>query len=394
MYLVPSQHVCNSLIERTRIPEKETFMGVKENQTLDFHLKNILGGVRRFENAAQSVTRMILEMGMEKITRAGRTAYDFHFFRQGKRHPIGWFSEINDFVNFVKDAAEGGSSKEMAFVLVGEPGNGKTFFVEYVCSGYRVFLAQPQNRRYTFEFINLEEIGKYGNIKVIQSQTFEDPAILAMNLFENENDSKERLVNLGFYTAHMETLYGNRRPLGACTEYIWNDIRTHCDGDIARMLEFVRIVPVPIAESLGTVTGKYSARDKITASATDLLGEEEIARTLNLTDTNNPYKYDVRIGAFARVACGGIQFSDEFFRNKKDLLQIYLQAIQSRTIELKAHKWPFDALIICTSNGDVYNQYTADKEEAPIKVRCRICYVAHNTDYKLQCSLVSYAIGS
>src|SRR3990167_9924354 len=208
---------------------------ISGHENLLFHLKEVTEGKRKFETAARGISRMILEKRIEKKTRAGKTVYDYEFFRQGSKHIIGWYDEINDFVNFVKDAAEGGSSKEMAFVLVGEPGNGKTFFVEYVCSGYRAFLSQPQNRRYPFEFINLDPIGLYGNIKVIQSQTFEDPAILAMNLFENENDSKERLVNLGFDTAHMETLYGNRRPLGACTEYIWNDIRTHCDGDIARM---------------------------------------------------------------------------------------------------------------------------------------------------------------
>jgi len=31
------------------------------------------------------------------------------------------YDEINSFVSYVKDAAEGGSSKEMAYVLVGEP---------------------------------------------------------------------------------------------------------------------------------------------------------------------------------------------------------------------------------------------------------------------------------
>ena len=44
------------------------------------------------------------------------------------------YDEINSFVSFVKDAAEGGSSKEMAYVLVGEPGNGKTFFVDFLCT--------------------------------------------------------------------------------------------------------------------------------------------------------------------------------------------------------------------------------------------------------------------
>ena len=372
----------------------ESRVEVRENEKLEFHLKEILAGRRTFENAAQSVSRMILGQGVEKTTRAGKTAYDFRFFRQGKKHTIGWFEEINDFVNFVKDAAESGSSKEMAFVLVGEPGNGKTFFVEYICSQYRMFLTRPQNRRYTFEFVNLGELGKYGNIRIIQSQTFEDPVILAMNLFESGDEAKERLAGLGFDEKLLEKLYNNYRPLGACTEYILSDIREHCGGDVERVLTFVRVVPVPIAESLGTVTGKYSARDKISASATDLLGEEEIARILNLADTTNPYKYDVRIGALARVAGGGIHFSDELFRNKKDLVQIYLQVIQNRNIELKGYKWPIDTLVIGTSNNDVYNQFVSDKEESPIKDRCRICYVSHNTDYRLQCHLTTYSIGS
>lgn len=367
---------------------------VKKEETINYHLKEILTGRRRFENAAQGVSRMILEKGVEKRMRAGRTAYEFKFFREGRKHIIGWFNEVNDLVNFVKDAAEGGSSQEMAFVLVGEPGNGKTFFVEYICSMYRQFVAQPENRKYTFEFINLEEFGQYGNIRIIQSQTFEDPLILTMNLFNSRGENKEYLSKKGFGDKEIENLYANYRPLGACTEFIWHDIRAHCDGSLEKMLGFVKVVPVPIAESLGTVTGKYSARDKITSSATDLLGEEDLSRLLNLADTSNPYKYNIRRGAIARVAGGGIHFSDELFRNKKDLVQIYLQIIQNRTIELDGYKWPIDSLIIATSNNHAYNQFVLDKDESPIKDRCRICYVSHNTDYRLQQELSRYAIGT
>lgn len=369
-------------------------MPIHHNERLNLHLKEILGSKRVFENAAESVSRMVLGKGVEKNTRAGQTIFEFKFFREGKKHTIGWFQEITDLINFVKDAAEGGSSKEMAFVLVGEPGNGKTFFVEYICAQYRQFLAQPENRRYTFEFVGLEKLEQYGNIKVIQSQTFEDPVILTMNLYESGDANKEYLSKAGFDDKKIDRLYNNYRPLGACTEHIWNDIRTYCDNDIEKMLEFVRIVPVPIAESLGIVTGKYSARDKITSSATDLLGEEDLSRLLNLTDTSNPYKYNVRRGAIARVAGGGIHFSDEIFKNKKDLVQIYLQVIQNRNIELDGYRWPIDSLIIATSNNWEYNRFTSEKEEAPIKDRCRICYVSHNTDYKLQQTLTRYSIGS
>lgn len=366
---------------------------INETETLHYHLKEVLAGKRRFENVAQSVSRMILEKEVRKITHAGKSTFDFAFFREEKKHIVGWFEEINDFVHFVKDAAEGGSAKEMAFVLVGEPGNGKTNFVEYLCAKYRQFLSRADNRRYVFEFHAMDQIGDYGNIKVIQSQTFEDPMILAMNMLGSHDEAKEFLAKSGFGDKQIESFFTNYRPFGACTEYIWKQMRDFFGGDLKKILEFVKIVPVPMAESLGTVTGKYSAKDKITSSSVDLLGEESLSRLLNIPDTNNPYKLDLRRGAIARVAGGGIHFSDELFRNKKDLVQIYLQVIQNRNIELDGLRWPIDCLVIGTSNNDAYNQFVSEKEESPIKDRCRICYVSHNTDYRLQGGLTSYSIG-
>jgi len=364
-------------------------------QNLIEHIGAVKTGERVFENAFQSVARMILGAGFEKVVVNGRTTYDFKIFRTGKKHTIGMYDEINSFVSYVKDAAEGGSSKEMAFVLVGEPGNGKTFFVEFLCAQYRAFLSEAKNRRYTYRYAGLEQLGHYGRINVIDSQTYEDPMILAMNLFEDPADSRRYLADKGgFNEAELTTLYENYRPLGACSGYIWNDIRTFCDNDLERMLGFVQVVPVPMSESLGTVTGKYPAKDKITSSSVDLLGEESIQRLLHITDTNNPYRFDLRRGALARVAGGGIHFSDEIFKNKKDLVQVYLGVIQNRAIEIDGYKWPIDSLIIATSNNSEFNRFLAEKEEAPIVDRCRICYVSHNTNYRLQQGLTSYAIGS
>lgn len=364
---------------------------------LQHHLKEVKHGRRRFENAFQSVARMILEDNhiIEKVVVHGKRTYDFMLFRGGKKHVIGMYDEINSFVSYVKDAAEGGSSREMAFVLVGEPGNGKTFFVEFLCTLYRNFLARDNNRRYTFNFKNLDMLEGYGKIRTIQSQTYEDPMILAMNLFETQEENRRFLTEgFGFSEQEVEKLFDNYRPLGACSDYILNEIRNFTNGNIDEIMKFFEVAPVPISESLGTVTGKYSAKDKITSSAVDLLGEESIQRLLHISDPNNPYRFDLRRGALARVAGGGIHFSDEVFKNKKDLVQVYLGVIQNRNIEIDGFKWPIDTLIIATSNNSEFNRFLAEKEEAPIVDRCRICYVAHNTDYRMQEYLTSYAIGS
>ncbi len=365
------------------------------NNTLHHHLTAVKDGKRTFENAFQSVSRMILQSKIEKVVVNGKTTYDFSIFRTGNKHIISMYDEINSFVSYVKDAAEKGSSKEMAFVLVGEPGNGKTFFIEFLCDKYRNFLTEEKNRKYTFKFHNIDKFGSYGRITTIESQTYEDPMILAMSLFEKPDENKTFLAKqIGFSDDEIEKLYENYRPLGACSGYIWNDIRNLADGDINKMLEFVEIVPVPLIESMGTVTGKYPAKDKITSSAVDLLGEESIQRLLHITDTNNPYRFDLRRGALSRVGGGGIHFSDEIFKNKKDLVQVYLGVIQNRVIEIDGYKWPIDTLIVATSNNSEFHRFLAEKEEAPIVDRCRICYVSHNTNYKLQKDLTLYAIGS
>ena len=165
-------------------------MARKKPSPLHHHMAEMKKGNRRFENAFTGITRMILENEIDKVVVNGKTTYDFKIFRTGKKHIIGMYEELNSFVSYVKDAAEGGSSKEMAYVLVGEPGNGKTYFVEYLCTKYREFLSRDSNRKYTFRFTGLDKIGSYGRISTIESQTFEDPAILAMNLFDTTDQNK------------------------------------------------------------------------------------------------------------------------------------------------------------------------------------------------------------
>jgi serine protein kinase len=362
--------------------------------SLGEHLVKLQAGDRRFENVFQSVSRMILDGSgkVEKTTINGKTTYDFMLFREGKKHIIGMYDEINSFVSFVKDAAEGGSSSEMAFVLIGEPGNGKTFFVDFLSAKYREFVSQPENMRYTFRFNNTDATGRYGKINRVESQTYEDPMILAMNLFDNVDENKLFISKFGFSDQQIEKMYRAYRPLGACSYFIYNQMKEYY-GSVEKLLENIDIIPVPVSESRGTLTGKYAAKDKITSSSVDLLGDESISRLLHLADADNPYRFDLRRGALARVACGGIHFADEIFKNKRDLVQVYLGVIQNRTIEMEGFKWPLDTLIVATSNNAEFARFQEEKEQAPIIDRCRLTYMSHNTNLHLQKQLTGYSLG-
>ncbi len=83
--------------------------GLKKN-TLHNYLLGLKNGEHRFENSFQSITRMILASEIDKVVVNGKSTYDFKIFRQGKKHIVGMYEEINSFVSFVKDAAEGGRS--------------------------------------------------------------------------------------------------------------------------------------------------------------------------------------------------------------------------------------------------------------------------------------------
>ncbi|MBW1994989.1 MAG: serine protein kinase PrkA, partial [Deltaproteobacteria bacterium] len=68
---------------------------IADGNDLHYHLSEVKDGRRRFENAFQSVARMILEGDIQKVVVNGKTTYDFRIFRTGKKHVIGMYDEIN-----------------------------------------------------------------------------------------------------------------------------------------------------------------------------------------------------------------------------------------------------------------------------------------------------------
>lgn len=364
------------------------------NNDLINHGNLVAKNERMFENVFESLSRMIFEKGVERINDRGRRILDYKLFREGNMPIVKMYNTINDLVHFIKNAAEGGATKEMGFALIGEPGCGKTNLAKFLMGKYKNFLTEERNRRYTFRFTNLDKIGGYGKITELESQTFEDPMVLLMNLYENQEENYKVLRDkCGFSDDDIESVYRNYRPLGADSDYILSQIRELTNGNLEEMLNFIKVTPVRISGTSDRVTCEFTAKDKISSSGVDLLGEEDPWRMLQIEDLNNPARIDLRKGAIAPAGGGGIHFADEIFRNKRDIIGIYLGIVQDREIIQQGNKWSLDTFILGTSNNDVYNNFLQEKEEAPITNRFNVHFVPHNTNYQEQKKLTQYCLG-
>ncbi len=370
-------------------------------KTLHDYYAAVASGQKRFENVFQALERMIFDRpnAFERISVCGEDVYDYQVFFFFFRHPVESYRVIEELVTFIRSAARFGPSRDQAFVIFGEPGNGKTNLVTFLMKKYVQFLHQPGNEKYTFVFVNLDhfKMGEeklFGGLTSLESQTYEDPMILLMNWYSHSDDAKELMAKFGFSEADIERHWRNYRPLGADSDYLVDLIREEVDGDFEEALKrFIRLSPIRISGSQGIMVGKLTAKDKYTANASELVGRPSVLRMMHIKETDCPLLIDVRAGCLARVAGGGIHFADELFKHTEDYVKIYLGVIQDREIEVNSFIWPMDTFIIATSNNDNLAQYQAQEAESPILNRCKLVPMPHVINYHQQRILTRYCLG-
>jgi serine protein kinase len=93
------------------------------------------------------------------------------------------YDEINSFVSYVKDAAERAARpRRWPLSWWGNRETARPFSWILSAINTGIFLSQAPTANITFRFTGLDKLGGYGKITTIESQTYEDPMILAMNL--------------------------------------------------------------------------------------------------------------------------------------------------------------------------------------------------------------------
>ncbi len=371
---------------------------LSKGSSLDEHIEKVARGEKRFENVYESLTRMILE-GKDRvktITVNGMPMQDYSFFREGKEPIVGMYDEINRLVNFFVDGANSPQSRKQGFVFIGRPGNAKTHLIKKLGNEYLNFLSDPSNERHTIRFKRLDELdGEYGDIPYRESETFEDPMILAMNLFPSLDDSIDFLKKKGVSEEQIEGFMNDYRTLNPASERMLIDILERTGNDPEKMLaeDYVDVVKVPLGRNTGNIFTEYKATDEKGADMRKLVGKKDMILELKVRDKGNPVTNSLRSGALARSAGGGIHFSDEQFKNPPDFQHVYLGVIQDSEIPFEGLSYPADMVVLATSNNENFHRYATEGNQRPIIDRFVPVFVGHITNYKDQQKLTQKAIG-
>ncbi|MFP4656897.1 MAG: serine protein kinase PrkA [Candidatus Woesearchaeota archaeon] len=366
--------------------------------SLDEHIEKVAKDERRFENVYRSVSRMMLE-GKDRVKTIsvnGMPMQDYSFFREGKEPIVGMYDEINRLVNFFVDGANSPQSRKQGFVFIGRPGNAKTHLIKKLGNEYLNFLSHPGNERYTIRFNRLDELdGEYGDIAFRESETFEDPMILAMNLFPDLDDSIAYMKKKEIGEEKIEDFMQDYRSLNPASERMLLDILERNDGDPEKALSegFIDVVKVPLARNTGNIFTEYKATDEKGADMRKLTGKKDMILEMKVRDKSNPVVNSLRSGSLARSAGGGIHFSDEQFKNPPDFQHVYLGVIQDGEIPFEGLSYPADMVVLATSNNEEFNRYAVEGNQKPIVYRFVPVFVGHITNYKDQQKLTEKAIG-
>jgi len=136
------------------------------------YIKKVKNREIRFENAHERLSRMVGE--------------DWPKYRK---------SEYADFMNNIW-ANFSMRVRDCPWLVVTDPGHNACGPIDYLCDQYAEFSAKPENRRFTFRFVDLEFSDHYRDMQFIQSETFEDPMLLALNFFDDWDSNKDFLKTI------------------------------------------------------------------------------------------------------------------------------------------------------------------------------------------------------
>ena len=333
-----------------------------------------------------TITRNSFERLYDMVVSYGTTEYEdfkkkiikYKFFDDpignGKDAVFGLDLPLMKLMNVLKSAAQGYGTEKRVILLHGPVGSAKSTVCRMLKKGLEHYSRTDDGALYTFEWIDNPEDphGLLGEgVLAMHSPMNEEPLLL---IPEEMRESFVAELNRGQKDEYRIRLKGDLSPT---SRFIFHRLMEKYNGDINRVLDFVRVKRLVLSEKDRIGIGTFQPKDEKNQDSTELTGDINYRKIAEYGSDSDPRAFNFD-GEFNVANRGMIEFVEVL---KLDVAFLYdlLGASQEHTIKPKKFAQTFiDEVIIGHTNEPEYrklqnNEFMEALRDRTVKIDIPYC---------------------
>jgi serine protein kinase len=336
----------------------------KEFETLhwegSFHdyLTLVKDDPRIARTANQRLYDMIMSFGREDYIDSKKRVLHYKFFddpmENGKDGVFGLDIPLMRLVNVIKAAAMGYGTEKRVILLHGPVGSAKSTIARLLKKGLEAYSRSDGGRLYTFEWELPAELSRIsGGQAIVPDPMHEEPLKLIPADMRADAYKKLGLLKDQFH-------FRIKGDLNPASRYIFKLLAEHYRGDLAKVLNHVRVKRLLLSEKDRVGIGTFQPKDEKNQDSTELTGDINYRKIAELGSDSDPRAFNFD-GEFCVANRGIIEFIEIL---KLDVAFLYdlLGATQEHKIKPKKFaQTDIDEVIIGHTNEAEYRKLIANE---------------------------------
>ncbi len=338
------------------IQEKQHFKDLTWSGNFWDYLDMVKENPEITRNAFQRMYDMILTHGTSEYIDVKKKITRYKFFddeqNNGADAVFGLDVPLMKFVNVIRAAALGYGTEKRVILLHGPVGSSKSTIVRLLKHGIEDYAKTPDGAMYTFEWIDNPENphGLLGaNTMSMISPMHEEPLLL---IPVEMRDEFVQELNRGLDGEYRVNVRGDLCP---ASRFIFTKLLERHDGDVTKVLEYVRIKRLVLSEQDRVGIGTFQPKDEKNQDSTELTGDINYRKIAEYGSDSDPRAFNFD-GEFNISNRGIIEFVEVL---KLDVAFLYDLLGASQEHRVKPKKFAqthIDEVIIGHTNEPEYRR--------------------------------------
>ena len=343
----------------SKYSKKEYFKDLVWTGTFKDYLDLVKKDPNIVRNSHQRVYDMVVSPGFEDYTKFRQKMRRWKFFNDpvgnGKDAIYGIDTELNQFVQLLKAAAEGYGVERRILLLHGPVGSSKSTIARLLKKGLENYSKTKEGALYTFQILDVEATEAEGKEVWVTSPMHEEPLKLLP-----EEVREEFIQELFSGTTSRYPVSAHRGTLDPASRKFWNIYMEELKGDWERIIhERIRVKRLTISEKDRVGIGTYQPKDEKSQDATELTGDINYRKIAQYGSDSDPRAFNFD-GEFNVANRGIIEFI-EVLKLETAFLYDLLGATQEKKIKpRKFAQTDIDEVIIGHTNNPEYRKLVSN----------------------------------